>query len=85
MKVAGMEAFDLIAALILAAVMNFVRLPAPFVIGVPGLVLVTLYFGKRNKPDRFLIHLIRYYLTPGHYSAAIVRQGDIYKSKIYEG
>ena len=85
MKVGGMEAFDLIAALILAATMNLFGLPSVFVIGIPAGVLVTLYFGKRNKPDGFLIHLFRYYLTPGHYSAAAyVRSGDRIYSKIYE-
>lgn len=84
MKVGGMEALDLIAALILAALMNLFHLPALLVIGVPALVLLVLYFGKRNKPDGFLIHLLRYYLTPGHYSAGSSRQGDSVHSKIYE-
>ena len=84
MKVAGMEALDLIAALILAATMNLFQLPSFIIVGVPIAVLVVLFFGKRNKPDGFLVHLIRYYLTPGHYSAGIISKGDRVLLKVYE-
>ncbi len=85
MKVAGMEAIDLIATLILAAGLNLFRLPSFLVIGLPAAALMTLYFGKRNKPDGFLIHLARYYITPGHYSAGLhSQQGEKLDSKIYE-
>lgn len=85
MKVAGMEAIDLIATLILSATLNLFQLPSFLVLGLPGAALVTLYFGKRNKPDGFLIHLARYYITPGHYSAgALSQQGERLESKIYE-
>ncbi len=85
MKVAGMEAIDLIATLILSATLNLFQLPSFLVIGIPGAALVILYLGKRNKPDGFLIHLARYYITPGHYSAgALSQQGERLESKIYE-
>ena len=85
MKIAGMEAIDLIATLILAASLNIFQLPSFIVIGLPAAALMTLYFGKRNKPDGFLIHLIRYYLTPGYYSAGKLSQlGEKLESKIYE-
>ncbi|MBX9765893.1 MAG: hypothetical protein K2X47_01360 [Bdellovibrionales bacterium] len=76
MKVAGMEALDLIAALILAAVMNLFRLPTFLILGIPSTALIILYLGKRGKPDGFLIHLLRYYLTPGLYSAAQESRND---------
>lgn len=85
MKVAGMEAIDLIATLILSAILNLFGLPSVLVIGLPAAALATLYFGKRNKPDGFLIHLARYYLTPGHYSSAQPSlQGEKLEFKIYE-
>ena len=85
MKVAGMEAIDLIATLILAALLNLFQLPSFLVIGLPATLLLILYFGKRNKPDGFLIHLARYYITPGHYSAGqLSQQGEKLDSKIYE-
>jgi hypothetical protein len=61
------------------------HLPSLLVIGFPAAALLTLYFGKRNKPDGFLIHLARYYITPGHYSAGkLSQQGEKLESKIYE-
>jgi hypothetical protein len=85
MKVAGMEAIDLIATLILAATLNLFHLPTFLVIGLPGATLLTIYYGKRNKPDGFLIHLARFYMTPGHYSAGqLSQQGERLESKIYE-
>ena len=85
MKVAGMEAIDLIATLIMAATLNLFQLPSLIVIGFPAVALLTLYFGKRDKPDGYLIHLARYYMTPGHYSAGKLSQhGEKLESKIYE-
>lgn len=85
MKVGGMEALDLIGSLILASVMNVFGLPTLLVLGVPALTLLALYFGKRNKPDGFLLHLVRYYITPGHFSAALKsHHGDRIGFKIYE-
>jgi hypothetical protein len=85
MKVGGMEALDLIGVLIFAAVMNLFHLPTILTFAIPASALATLYFGKRNKPDGFLIHLLRYYLTPGVYSAgAPTENGEILYRKIYE-
>jgi hypothetical protein len=71
--------------LILSAILNLFQLPPVLVIGLPGIALTTLYLGKRNKPDGFLIHLVRYYMTPGHYSAgALSKHGEKLESKIYE-
>lgn len=69
----GLETPDLLSVLIFAAVMNLFfgqsSLALPFVIVLPLIMLGTLYIGKRDKPDRFLIHLTRFYLTPGFFSA----------------
>jgi hypothetical protein len=59
--------------LIFAAVMNLffgqTSLALPLVIALPLLMLFALYVGKRDKPDGFMIHLARFYLTPGFFSA----------------
>jgi hypothetical protein len=73
LKIAGLEAPDLLAVLLFAAVMNLIFgqsiLALPMVIVLPSILLLILFFGKRDKPDSFLIHLLRYHLTPGFYSA----------------
>ena len=88
-KIGGLELLDLYFILILAATMNllfgrtFLAIPMVFVI--PTLLALIFFFGKRDKPDDFLIHFIRYYLTPGFYSAG--KESSFEKrmrSKIYE-
>ncbi len=73
LKIVGLEAPDLLFVLIFAAVMNLffgrTSLALPLVIVLPLIMLAVLYLGKRDKPDGFLIHLIRFYLTPGFFSA----------------
>lgn len=72
-KIGGAEASDLLGVLLLAAVMNLVlgRIPyAPiFIFGIPGLLFVALYFGKRGKPEGHLLHAIRFHLSPGELRA----------------
>jgi 4-hydroxybenzoate polyprenyltransferase len=85
MKVGGMEAIDLIATLMLAAILNLLQVPTVLILGLPALTLLVLYFGKRNKPDGFLIHLARFYLTPGHYSAGEPsKHGEKVGFKVFE-
>ncbi len=59
--------------MIFAAVMNLffgsTSLALPLTLVLPGLMLAGLYLGKRDKPDGFMIHLARFYLTPGFLSA----------------
>lgn len=72
-KIGGAEASDLLGVLLLAAILNLVlgRIPyAPiFIFGVPGLLFVALYFGKRGKPDGYLLHAIRFHISPGELRA----------------
>jgi hypothetical protein len=69
LKVGGAEASDLLLSLILAAILNLIlgRVPygAVFIFGIPALLFAGLYFGKRGKPDGYLLHAIKYYLSPG--------------------
>lgn len=73
LKVVGMEAHDLLFVLLFASVMNLIfgktGLAIYLVFLLPSLMAVVLFFAKRNKPDRFLPHLLRYHLQPGFYSA----------------
>ena len=68
-----MEAPDILGVLIFASVMNLffgrTSLAFVFVIILPLILLIVLYVGKRGKPDGFLIHVARFYLTNGYFSA----------------
>ena len=73
MKILGFEALDLLIALIIAGVMNLLFghgvLALPLGVGLPCLALAVLYVSKRGKPDKFLVHWLKYQVTPGFYSA----------------
>jgi hypothetical protein len=88
-KIGGLEALDLVLALIFGAVMNLffagTALEIPLVIGGPILIMTVFYFGKKGKPENFMAHFIRFYLEPGFFSAAqeptkIIKR----RRKIYE-
>ncbi|PWU22279.1 MAG: hypothetical protein C5B49_01020 [Bdellovibrio sp.] len=68
-KIGGADASDLILVLLLAAVLNLFlgRVPfgAAFVFGLPAALFAALYFGKRGKPDGFLAHALKFYLSTG--------------------
>ena len=72
-KIGGIDATDLLSVLLCAAVMNlfFGRFSfGPiFIFGIPGILFVVLYFGKKGKPDGHLLHLIKFYLSPGELRA----------------
>lgn len=72
MKLWGMEAPDLLFCLMVFAVMSLLFggtfLEIPLTLGLPFTCLAILIFAKRDKPDNFLQHFLKYYLTEGHYS-----------------
>ncbi len=72
-KIGGVDATDLLAVLILSAILNlfFGQLPIGpiFVFGLPTILFFVLYFGKRGKPDGYLLHAFKYYLSPGELRA----------------
>ena len=69
LKILGFELFDLLSILIFAAVMNLIfgRTSLSFVtvFALPVFLGAVIYFGKRGKPDNYLIHMVRYALLPG--------------------
>ena len=73
LKIAGLEAPDLLSVMIFAAIMDLffgrTGLALPLVVVLPSVMLLGLYIGKRDKPDGFMVHLARFYLTPGFLSA----------------
>lgn len=72
-KIGGTEAPDILAVLIFASIMNLffgrTSLSFVFVIVLPAFLLSILYFGKRGKPDDYLIHWLRFHLTNGFFAA----------------
>ena len=89
MKIMGLEAPDLLSVLIFAAVMNLffgkTAIGPLLVLVLPALVLVLLYFGKKNKPDRFLIHYAKFLFSSESYPAGEVGKQEIQRrEKIYE-
>ena len=69
----GFEVLDLLAVFLVLSILNFLfgQSPMkPLLVWAPSLLLaVVLRFGKRGKPDKYLIHWIRYQVKPGAYSA----------------
>jgi hypothetical protein len=90
LKIGGMEAPDLLGVLIFASVMNLFfgrsSFAFVFVICLPLLLLIGIYFGKRGKPDGYMVHLARYYLTAGYHSAGLGQKNAeiILTRKIYK-
>ena len=72
-RIFGLEVFDLLAALMFGAMMNLIfgktEIGKILALGFPAIMIVSIHFVKRNRPQGYLIHLIRYRLTPGRYSA----------------
>lgn len=72
-KIGGVDAADLMVVLLVAALMNLffgrMSIGPIFIFGIPGALFLTLYFGKRGKPEGFLLHVIRYFTSSGELQA----------------
>ena len=85
----GLEIQDVVVLTLLASVLNLIFGHTRFGVYmtfIPSLTMaVVLYVGKRGRPDKFLMHLIRYYITPGSLSSG-EKSKDCEKkgAKIYE-
>lgn len=89
-KIGGLEALDLLIVLVFSAfmgmffdagIMGFI-----FIFIIPLLLLVFLYFLKRNKPEGYLQDLIRFHLSRGFYSASAPLVSEMYlTSKMKKG
>ena len=73
LKMFGFEVPDLLAIFIALATLNFVfgqtNFKLLFVWLPTALIAGVLHFGKRGKPDNYLIHWLRFQVKPGIYSA----------------
>ena len=73
LKMFGLEVADLFLILMTLSVLNLVFGQSGMtllLVWCPSICLaVVLYFGKRGKPDNYLIHWLRFQLSPGTYSA----------------
>ncbi len=73
LKIVGLEVHDLLFVLMTASVMNLIfgntRLALYLVFLLPAVMAAVLFIVKRNKPDQFLVHFLRYHLNPGFFSA----------------
>jgi len=74
-KIGGIEATDLLSVLGCAAVMNLLfgqfSFGPIFIFGIPGILFFVLYFGKKGKPEGFLPHATKFYLSPGEIRAGL--------------
>ncbi|MCB0411053.1 MAG: hypothetical protein KDD22_00910 [Bdellovibrionales bacterium] len=72
-KIGGLEALDLLLALIFGAVMNLIfggtALEVPLAVGGPIAIILVMYFGKKGKPENYMAHLIKFYMEPGFFPA----------------
>jgi len=69
----GFEIPDLLAVFLTLSVLNFIfgqtSMKWAFVWFPTIFLAVVLYFGKRGKPEKYLIHWLRFQIKPGVYSA----------------
>ena len=69
----GFEVLDLIAVFLLLSVLNYVFGQLPFkwlFVWAPSVTLAcVLRWGKRGKPEKYLVHWVRFQIKPGVYSA----------------
>lgn len=69
----GFEIFDTLIIAIVLSTLNFlfknISYKIPIIWGGTFLFSLILYFSKRNKPENFLIHKIRYWFNPAIFYA----------------
>ncbi len=69
----GFEVVDILAIFLLLSILNFLFGSTHMklvLIWLPSAILaLSLYFGKRGKPDNYLVHWLRFQIKSGTYSA----------------
>lgn len=69
----GFEVFDILAIFLTLSILNFIfgQTPLKFLfVWMPTIcVALVLRYGKRGKPEKYLIHWLRFQLRPGVLSA----------------
>jgi hypothetical protein len=72
LKLLGFEVLDLVVLFIFLSILNMIFGEGQKLLGVwlpTILIALVLRVGKHGKPDKYLIHLIKYHRSPGIYSA----------------
>lgn len=73
-KIVGFEIFDLLIIFSYLSLMSLLlgssSLKTPIAWGGAVLIAIVLFITKRNKPENYLVHKIRYWLKPGTYFAS---------------
>ncbi len=73
LKIMGFEVLDLFAMFLTISILNFIFGNTIFklvLVWLPSLIVAgILYFGKRGKPDGYLMHWLRYQYFAATYSA----------------
>lgn len=69
LRIAGFEIPDLLILFLTVSILNFVFGQTEmklFLVWLPSMLLAgLLYFGKKGKPDNFLVHWMRFQFRPG--------------------
>ncbi len=69
----GFEVMDILAIFLCLSILNFIFGGSSyklFFAWIPTAILaLILYYGKRGKPDKYLVHWIKYQLKSGGFSA----------------
>jgi hypothetical protein len=69
----GFEVMDILAIFLCLSILNFIfgnsSLKFVFVWLPSCLLALVLRYGKRGKPDKYLVHWLRYQIKPGRLSA----------------
>jgi len=73
LQLLGFDVLDLLAVFLVLSVLNLLfgqtTLRVPLVWIPTAVLALVLRYGKRGKPDRYLIHWLRFQLRPGVLSA----------------
>jgi hypothetical protein len=72
LRLMGYEVFDLVVLFITLSVLNFVFAEGfkLLCVWLPVMILaIILRVGKRGKPENYIVHLIKFHVSPGVYSA----------------
>jgi hypothetical protein len=72
LRLVGYEVFDLVVLFITLSVLNFIFAEGfkLLCVWLPVLILaIILRVGKRGKPENYIVHLIKFHVSPGVYCA----------------
>jgi putative exporter of polyketide antibiotics len=72
LSIFGFEIIDLCAIFVSLSILNllFGEISRVFLVWIPTVVLaLVLHFGKKGKPEKYLIHFLKFQFIPGTYSA----------------